>query len=59
MPDTDGSNEHVQIANGASEKSLIPSRRSSNGVRLFSDGAAEIVRRVYAERMANRGRKLA
>jgi len=36
---------------------LIPSRRSSNGTRLFPDDAAETVREVYRERMARRGRK--
>jgi DNA-binding transcriptional MerR regulator len=29
----------------------------SNGVRLFRKGQAEAVRRIYADRMANRGRK--
>jgi DNA-binding transcriptional MerR regulator len=31
--------------------------RCSNGTRLFRSGQAPLVRKIYAERMANRGRK--
>lgn len=36
---------------------LIECKRLVNGVRLFRPGTAEQVRLIYAQRMANRGRK--
>jgi hypothetical protein len=38
---------------------LIPFITASNGMRLFPEGAAEIVRRIKAERIARRGWKRA
>jgi hypothetical protein len=38
---------------------LLDSIRSSNGTRLFRSGQAPVVRKIYGERMANRGRRSA
>lgn len=35
---------------------LIPCVRTTNGVRLFAEDAAELVRRIYTERLKSRGR---
>jgi DNA-binding transcriptional MerR regulator len=39
------------------ELGLLDYIRSSNGARLFRAGQADQVRQIYAERMANRGRR--
>jgi len=39
------------------ELGLLDHIRCSNGTRLFRAGQAPQVRKIYAERMANRGRR--
>ncbi len=36
---------------------LVPHHIASNGTRLFDSGAADIVRKILAQRLANRGRR--
>lgn len=49
----------VALIQRYAELGLLKYVRASNGVRLFAPGQAGTVRRVYAQRMANRGNRKA
>lgn len=48
-----------QYVSALARAGLIPHVVASDGTRLFSDGAASMVRQIKADHMARRGRKTA
>lgn len=48
-----------RLARNYADSGLIPFERDSTGARIFDDSTVELARTIYAQRLANRGRRRA